>query len=39
VYGRKISAKDIVLSGKIPVPQAAEPLISILDARTPRHRP
>jgi len=39
VYGRKIPAKDIVLSGKIPVPQAAEPLISTLDARTPRHRP
>jgi SH3 domain-containing YSC84-like protein 1 len=39
VYGRKIPARDIVLSGKVPVPPAAEPLISTLDARTPRHRP
>ena len=39
VYGRQIPARDIVLSGKIPVPPAAETLISTLDARTPRHRP
>ena len=39
VYGRKIPARDIVLSGKVPVPPAAEQLISALDARTPRHRP
>ena len=38
VYGRKISARDIVLSGKVPVPAAAEQLISTLDARTPRHK-
>jgi lipid-binding SYLF domain-containing protein len=38
VYGRKIPARDIVLSGKIPVPAGAELLISTLDARTPRHR-
>ena len=38
VYGRKISARDIVLSGKIPVPAAAQQLISTLDARTPRHK-
>jgi lipid-binding SYLF domain-containing protein len=38
VYGRKIPARDIVLSGKVPVPPAAEQLISTLDARTPRHR-
>jgi lipid-binding SYLF domain-containing protein len=38
VYGRKIPARDIVLSGKVPVPPAAEQLVSILDARTPRHR-
>ncbi len=39
VYGKKISAKEIVLSGKIPVPPAAQQLISTLDTRTPKHRP
>ena len=38
VYGRKVPARDIVLSGKIPVPPAAQQLISTLDARTPRHK-
>ncbi len=38
VYGRKIPARDIVLSGKVPPPPAAEELISTLNARTPRHR-
>jgi len=39
VYGRKVSARDIVLSGKVPVPPAAQELISTLDAKTPKHRP
>jgi len=39
VYGRKIPAREIVLSGTVPVPPAAEQLISTLDARTPKHRP
>jgi SH3 domain-containing YSC84-like protein 1 len=39
VYGREISARDIVLSGTVAVPPAAEPLISTLDAKTLRHRP
>jgi SH3 domain-containing YSC84-like protein 1 len=38
VYGRKISARDIVLSGKVAVPPAAQQLISTLDAKTPKHR-
>ena len=38
VYGRKIPARDIVLSGKVPVPPAAQQLISTLDTKTPRHR-
>jgi lipid-binding SYLF domain-containing protein len=38
VYGKKIPARDIVLSGKVPVPPAAQQLVSTLDARTPRHR-
>src|SRR6202163_2641252 len=38
VYGEKVSARDIVLSKAVAVPPAAEPLISTLDAKTPRHR-
>jgi len=36
LYGRKVPAREIVLSGKIAVPPAAQQLISTLDARTPR---
>ena len=36
LYGRKVPAREIVLSGKIAVPPAARQLISTLDARTPR---
>src|SRR6184192_2687961 len=39
VYGRKIPAREIVLSGAVAVPPAAEQLISTLDAKTPKHRP
>src|SRR5258706_8930789 len=38
VYGKNIPAKDIVLSGTVAVPPAAEQLISTLDAKTPKHR-
>ena len=38
VYGRKIPARDIVLSGTAAVPPAAEQLIFTLDAKTPKHR-
>jgi len=38
VYGKKIPARDIVLSGRVTVPPAAEQLISTLDAKTPRHK-
>jgi lipid-binding SYLF domain-containing protein len=38
VYGKKISAREIVLSGTVPVPPAAQELISTLDAKTPRHK-
>jgi SH3 domain-containing YSC84-like protein 1 len=38
VYDGKISARDIVLSKTVTVPPAAEPLISTLDAKTPKHR-
>ena len=39
VYGRKIPARSIVLSGAVAVPPVAEQLISTLDAKTPKHRP
>ena len=40
VYGKKIPAKDkdIVLSGKVSVPPAAQQMVSTLDAKTPKHR-
>src|ERR1700741_3703586 len=38
VYGKKVFARDIVLSGKVPVPAAAHQLISTLEARSPKHR-
>ena len=38
VYGRKIPARDIVLSGTVTLPPAAGELISTLDSRTPKHR-
>jgi SH3 domain-containing YSC84-like protein 1 len=38
LYGRKISVRDIVLSGTVAVPPAAEELISTLDTKTPKHR-
>src|SRR6201997_1984345 len=38
IYGEKIAAKDIVLSGDRAIPQAAHGLISTLDSRTPRHK-
>jgi len=39
IYGRKIPAKDIVLSGTTDVPPSAQELISTLNARTPKHKP
>ena len=37
LYGRKIPVRDIVLSGTVAVPPAAEELISTLDTKTPKH--
>jgi lipid-binding SYLF domain-containing protein len=39
VYGRKIPAREIVLSGTVAMPPAAQQMTSTLDARTPKHRP
>jgi lipid-binding SYLF domain-containing protein len=38
IYGKKLPAKEIVLLDRVPVPGAAQQLISTLDARTPRHK-
>jgi SH3 domain-containing YSC84-like protein 1 len=38
LYGSKIPVRDIVLSGTVAVPPAAEEFISILDTNSPRHR-
>jgi lipid-binding SYLF domain-containing protein len=38
LYGKKISAREIALSGTVAVPSVAEQLISTLDTKTPKHR-
>src|ERR1700719_3187707 len=38
LYGRKIPARDIALSGTVAMPEAAGELISTLDTKTPKHR-
>jgi lipid-binding SYLF domain-containing protein len=38
VYGENIPAKEIVLSGKVAVPPAAQQMVFTLDTRTPKHR-
>jgi lipid-binding SYLF domain-containing protein len=37
IYGKRISAQDIVIAHETHVPSAAEGLISKLDAKTPKH--
>ena len=38
IYGEKLPAKEIVLLDRVPVPPAAQQLISTLDAKTPHHK-
>jgi len=38
IYGRKIPAKEIALSGATAVPESAEQMISTLNAQTPKHQ-
>lgn len=38
IYGQKISAKEIVLSGEMAAPASAQQMISTLNARTPKHK-
>ena len=35
LYGRKLSAKDIIRAGKVGVPPSAQPLIALLDKKSP----
>lgn len=38
IYGREIPATEIVLSGRVAIPAAAQGMVSTLDSRTPRHK-
>jgi lipid-binding SYLF domain-containing protein len=39
IYGRKIPAKDIALSGATEVPLSGQELLSTLNEKTPKHKP
>src|ERR1700678_1119978 len=39
IYGSKIPAKELVLTGEVPVRAAAKAMIPILTSRTPTHKP
>jgi SH3 domain-containing YSC84-like protein 1 len=39
IYGRKLPAKEIALSGVGAIPAPAQQLISTLNAKTPKHKP
>jgi SH3 domain-containing YSC84-like protein 1 len=38
IYGQRLPARQIVLTGRVGIPPAAERMISTLDSRTPRHK-
>lgn len=38
IYGHEVNAREIVLSGNVAVPPAAQAMISTLDSRTPKHK-
>jgi len=37
LYGRKLSAKEIIRGGKVGVPASAHQLVSLLDSKSPRN--
>jgi lipid-binding SYLF domain-containing protein len=39
LYGQKLTAKEIALEGKIAPPSSAEELLSVLNKRSPNHKP
>jgi len=38
IFGKKITAREIVIEGKAPVPQAAKELVSVLQKASPKNR-
>jgi SH3 domain-containing YSC84-like protein 1 len=38
IYGHELPAREIVLSGHVAIPSAAQKMVSTLDSRTPRHK-
>jgi lipid-binding SYLF domain-containing protein len=38
IYGREVSAREIVLNGHVAIPLAARRMVSTLDSRTPRRK-
>jgi SH3 domain-containing YSC84-like protein 1 len=38
IYGREVSAREIVLNGHVAIPLAARRMVATLDSRTPRHK-
>jgi SH3 domain-containing YSC84-like protein 1 len=37
LYGQKLTAKEIVREGKVKAPEAAQPLLSVLNTASPKH--
>jgi lipid-binding SYLF domain-containing protein len=37
LYGKELSAKDIVREGKVQTPASAKPLIELLEKTSPKH--
>jgi SH3 domain-containing YSC84-like protein 1 len=37
VYGKKVSAKEIIIQGAVPVPSSAQKLVSLLDKKSPKN--
>ena len=38
IYGHEVPAREIVLSGNVAIPLAAQEMISTLDSKTPKHK-
>ncbi|MFQ5739791.1 MAG: lipid-binding SYLF domain-containing protein [Acidobacteriota bacterium] len=38
LYGRKVSAREIVLEGKVTIPDSCRPLITLLQQRSPKNK-
>jgi lipid-binding SYLF domain-containing protein len=38
LYGKKLSAKEIIVEHKVPVPACARQLVSLLDTKSPKNK-